>query len=323
MVESTSLVDIRRMGPAGSPPELMSVERAEAYCRALARRHYENFLVTSCLLPWRLRQPFCNVYAYCRWADDLADEQQQGERALELLDWWREELRACYRGRPNHPVFVALARTIDEHRIPIDPFLDLLIAFERDQRQHRYDTAEEVLDYCRYSAHPVGRIVLYLGRCHRDECLAPADALCTGLQLANFCQDVARDWDQGRIYLPADSLAEWGYTEADFAARRYNAAFRDLMAVEVERAERYLDSAWPLVERVAAEIRFQVALFLRGGLAILEKIRQVDYDVWSCRPKLTKRDQWRLLWRTWRHASKPVGQGPQVTNQSPGVRGKG
>ncbi len=211
--------------------------QAQAYCRRLARTHYENFTVASWLLPRKLRQHFANIYAYCRWSDDLADETAGGAESLQLLDWWQSQLDDCYRGIATHPVFVALQSTIDEFDIPIDPFRDLLIAFRQDQTQTRYETFDDLLGYCRNSANPVGRLVLYLGRCHDDRRGQLADNICTALQLANFWQDVARDYDRGRIYLPQESCRRAGYDEAMFARREFNPQFRQLLAGEVDRAE--------------------------------------------------------------------------------------
>ncbi len=291
--------ELARFGPQGTAAPVRDRATARAYCRQLARSHYENFSVASLLLPRRLRQHFYHVYAYCRWADDLADETGAPAQSAALLDWWEGQLRACYQGRAEHPVFVALAETIAEFDIPADPFLDLLTAFRRDQQQTRYATEGELLDYCRYSANPVGRLVLYLGRCADAEHFVLSDSICTGLQLANFCQDVARDYDQGRIYLPQDSWAAAGYGEADFERREFNASFRTLLKGEVDRAERFLLAGLPLAGQVPRQLRIEVELFARGGLAILQAIRAQDYDVWSRRPTVSKRQKLWLLARCW------------------------
>jgi squalene synthase HpnC len=289
-------------GPTGSVRRPPSAEEARAYCRQLARNHYENFTVASWLLPHPLRQHFYNVYAYCRWADDLADEARDPDTAGKLLDWWRDELAACLAGTARHPVFVALAETIREFEIPPEPLQDLLVAFRQDQRQTRYETFDDVLAYCRNSANPVGRLVLYLCRCHNDENVRLSDSICTGLQLANFCQDVARDFDRGRIYLPRESCRRFGYTEAMFAARECNDAFRALMAHEVERADSFLVAGMPLVPRVPRALRADVALFIEGGRAILRAIRAANYDVWSRRPTLSRGTKLRLVaWAMWKH----------------------
>jgi len=290
--------ELARFGPAaGRPAE--SLAAAQAYCRQLARTHYENFAVTNWLIPKNLRAHFYPIYAYCRWADDLADEIPDRAESLRLLDWWQAELDACYAGEARHPIFVALQPTIREFEIPRAPFADLLTAFRQDQRQTRYDSAEDVLGYCRNSANPVGQLVLHLGRCATPDRIALSDSVCTGLQLANFCQDVARDYDRGRIYLPRTSWAEFGYTEKNFAARTENDAFRHLLAHEVARAERHLVAGQPLVNRMPPHLRIQIELFIRGGLAILAKIRQLNYNVWSRRPTVTKWEQAKLFCGAW------------------------
>ncbi len=288
------------------PPSLLE---AQAYCRRLARSHYENFTVASLLLPRRLRQHFFNVYAYCRMADDLADETGDPEQSTEWLDGWEDALRACYRGRAEHPVFMALRQTIDQFDIPPEPFLDLLVAFRQDQRSTRYASFDDLLGYCRNSACPVGRLVLYLGRCHRPELLELSDSVCIGLQLANFWQDVARDYDLGRVYLPQDVCRRHGYDEAMFARRESNDAFRRVMRAEVDRAEGYLRAGLPLAERVPPELRVDVALFARGGLAVLDAIRRIDYDVWRVRPTVSRRAQLRMLAHCWWRGRRAARRG--------------
>jgi squalene synthase HpnC len=291
--------DLELYGPQSRAVKPLSPRRSRRYCRRLARRHYENFTVASLLLPWRLRQHFYNIYAYCRWADDLADEPGDPKRSLALLDWWEQHLHACYRGQTVHPVFIALAATIHKFDIPADPFVDLLVAFRQDQRVRRYEDFGQLLNYCRYSANPVGWLVLYLGRCHTPERVQMADSICTGLQLANFCQDVAADWDRGRIYLPAADRRRFGVDEEMFAARRCNEPFRRLLAAEVDQAEGYLRRGLPLVPLMPPELQLDVALFVHGGLAILRAIRRQDYDVWTARPKVTKREKLCLLANCW------------------------
>ena len=290
--------ELERFGPASNQRDVSRGD-AEAYCRQLACRHYENFSVTSWLLPKHLRQHFCNVYAYCRWADDLADEVAGDFESLELLRWWREQLAACYSGRSRHPVFVALAGTIAEFSIPLAPFATLLDAFERDQRQTRYATFDELLDYCRCSANPVGHLVLYLGRCHDEEAARLSDSICTGLQLANFLQDVAEDHGRGRIYLPQTTWHQFGYDERCFEQRLCDQRWRAMLEHECRRATALLDGGRPLLERVSRELRFQVELFIRGGLAILAEIERADYDVWSRRPAVSKLTKARLVASTW------------------------
>ncbi|HYW80891.1 MAG TPA: squalene synthase HpnC [Thermoguttaceae bacterium] len=291
--------ELQQYGPQSTPHPPPTPAAARSYCDRLARRHYENFTVATRLLPRALRQHFCNVYAYCRWADDLADETGDSDKSLELLDWWESELRDCYQGKVRHPVFVALADTIDEFEIPIEPFIDLLVAFRQDQRVNRYEHIEQLREYCRYSANPVGRLVLYLGRCHSPERVQWSDSICTGLQLANFCQDVARDFDAGRIYLPLAECRRFGYDESDFSRRECNEAFRRLLAAQVEQADGMLRDGTPLIAQMPPELRLSVALFQRGGLAILDAIRRRDYDVWTVRPTLSKMEKLRIVAGCW------------------------
>jgi squalene synthase HpnC len=282
----------------------VSLTAARTYCGRLTRTHYENFSVASFLLPRRLLRHFHAVYAYCRWADDLADEVDDGPRSLNLLRWWREELLRCYDGKPRHPVMVALHGTIHRYAIPPTPFLDLLHAFEQDQRVKCYETFDQLRNYCRYSANPVGHLVLYLCESFNPVHAGLADCVCTGLQLANFWQDVARDLDIGRVYLPAEDRHRFGYTEADLNDRRYNQAFADLMRFEVDRTRALFRQGEPLVEQMPADVRADIDLFLRGGLAILSRIERCQYNVWKSRPALSRWDKaalvsgalWRRVW---------------------------
>lgn len=276
-----------------------TLAEGRAYCRRWARAHYENFTVASWMLPRRLRQHFYHVYAYCRWADDLADETGGGGKSLELLDWWEGELLAMYAGAPRHPVMAALAETAREFNIPPDPFRQLLVAFRQDQTVHRYAARDELLDYCRSSANPVGRLVLYLGRCHDERRAALADCVCTGLQIANFCQDMRRDWERGRLYLVREIYEPLGCCESTLASGRFDAAWQQAVERHVDWAARLLRQGGRLVPLMPAELRLDVWLFVHGGLAILHKIRQQQYDVWRQRPTVLKRQQLGLLVRGW------------------------
>jgi squalene synthase HpnC len=278
---------LERFGP-GQDHLPFDRARAHRYCQQLAETHYENFTVASLLLPRRLLRHFHAVYAYCRWADDLADETGGGERALELLRWWREQLLRCYQGEASHPVFIALADTVRRYRIPPDPFLDLLRAFEQDQHVKQYDTYEQLRDYCRRSANPVGRLVLYLSRCFDAERAALSDNICTALQLANFWQDVSRDFAIGRVYLPAEDRRKFGYSDIDLEEQRFNHPFEELMRFEVDRTRDLFYRGMPLVDLVAGEVQADVELFLRGGLAVLRKIESCGYNVWAGRPALAR-----------------------------------
>jgi squalene synthase HpnC/squalene synthase HpnD len=268
------------------PPPGCPVTEAEHYTHWLATHHYENFHVVSWMLPRRLRRHFYNVYAYCRWADDLGDEIADPARALELLDWWESELNLCYEGRPSHPVFVALAPTIREFDIPAEPFRDLLAAFRQDQTIHRYPTWENLLGYCRYSANPVGRLVLYLCRYRDPERQRLSDATCTALQLANFWQDVSRDLGKGRIYIPIEALERHGLEAKDIEARifdeRYAAVMRDLIA----RTRELFAEGWPLAATLDSRLRLDIELFSRGGLAVLDAIESMGYNTLAKRPSI-------------------------------------
>jgi squalene synthase HpnC len=286
--------ELARLGPDQCPPAY-TLAAARRYCGRLAQNHYENFSVATLLLPRRLLRHFHAVYAYCRWADDLADETGGGERALRLLDWWRRELLRCYRGEAHHPVMLALRETIRRFQIPPRPFLDLLVAFEQDQKVKRYPTYAALLEYCRYSANPVGHLVLYLCEAYTPENAQLADHICTGLQLANFWQDVARDLDIDRVYLPAEDRARFGYPDADLEARRFTPAFEQLMRFEVERTRQLFARGMPLLHRIPDDVRVDIELFIRGGQAILRKIEQCQYNVWETRPVLTRWEKTGLL----------------------------
>ena len=279
--------ELARWGPQAHYG-VLSRPQAQAYCARLARTHYENFSVASLLLPRGLIPHFHSIYAYCRWADDLGDETGGGQRALGLLRWWREELLRCFEGKPHHPVMVALQDTIERFHIPARPFLDLLLAFEQDQNVKRYDTYDQVLDYCRHSANPVGHLVLYLCDCYSERAAGLSNAICTGLQLANFWQDVARDLDIGRVYLPGEDRQRFGYGDADLEARRFTPPFADLMRFEVDRARNLFETGLPLTALVPNEVQTEIELFAQGGLSILRKIEAIGYDVWRVRPVLGK-----------------------------------
>jgi squalene synthase HpnC len=283
--------------PAGDNGGKVSRQEARAYCRALARSHYENFLVASVLLPRGLREPMYSVYAYCRWADDLADEAGNARLGLAGVRWWREELRRCYAGEPRHPVFVALAETIAQFELPIQPFDDLLTAFEQDQTTARYATYDQLLGYCRYSANPVGRLVLYLFGYRDHERQQLSDFTCTALQLANFWQDVARDLDKGRIYLPLEDMSPFGYSESELLARVENAAFRRLIQFQVDRTRELFRQGEPLRDMVHRRLRLEIDMFSQGGQLVLRMIEEQGYNVLSHRPAISKRRQATLFLR--------------------------
>jgi squalene synthase HpnC len=261
---------------------------ARDYCARLAADHYENFSVVTWLTPRPLRPAFRSIYAFCRWSDDLGDEVGDPSRSLELLRWWRGELHALYEGRARHPVMIALAETVAEFDIPIAPFEALISAFEQDQVVGEYGTYAQLLDYCTRSANPVGHLVLYLARSYSEENARLADATCTGLQLANFWQDVARDLAIGRVYLPREDRIRFGYPDDDLRAVRFTPAFAALLAFEVARARALLEAGRALVPRMPRALAIDVDLFSRGGLAILDRIAAQGYDVLTRRPRLGK-----------------------------------
>jgi len=270
------------------PPSAPSLEESREYCRHLARTHYENFSVATWFLPKHLRQDFLNVYAYCRISDDLGDEVGDSAVALALLDEWETELDACYQGIPRHPVFVALAATVRKFNIPKHEFSDLLIAFRQDQTVTRFEAFDDVLNYCRYSANPVGHLVLYLCGYHDPERQQLSDYTCTALQLANFWQDVSVDYVKGRIYLPLEDLRSYSVSEDDIAQKRNTPAFCEMMRFEVARAREWFDRGLPLVNKVDKALAVDLELFSRGGQEILNAIERQGYAVLGRRPTISK-----------------------------------
>ena len=270
--------------PANAP----TAEEALAWCRRLAESHYENFHVATWFLPKALRPHFHAIYAYCRVSDDLGDEVGDRSVALALLEFWGRELDACYEGRARHPVFVALAETIRACSIPKEPFADLLKAFRQDQTVTRYRTMDEVLGYCRYSANPVGRLVLYACGYADEERFRLSDATCSALQLANFWQDVRVDFGKDRVYLPQDDMQRFSVSDETIAHGVATPEFRKLLRHEVDYARSLFEQGLPLIGRVGRDLAVDLDLFSRGGLEILHAIEQRDYDVLSARPAISK-----------------------------------
>jgi squalene synthase HpnC len=270
------------------PEVVPTLAEARAYCKRLAESHYENFHVASWFLPKALRPHFHAIYAYCRISDDLGDEVGDAAQALALLDLWGRELDACYEGHARHPVFVALAETIRECSIPKEPFADLLTAFRQDQSVTRFRTMQEVLAYCRYSANPVGRLVLYACGYTDEERFLLSDATCSALQLANFWQDVSVDFAKGRVYLPQEDMQRFGVTDETIAQGIATPGFRALLDYEVDFARRLFEEGLPLIGMVTSDLALDLDLFSRGGLEILRAIERQDYDVLSARPAISK-----------------------------------
>ncbi len=280
------------------PPEYAIPDRAPSpaeareYCRRLARSHYENFSVASWFLPQALRQHFFNLYAYCRISDDLGDEVGDTAASLQLLDQWENELNACYEGHhnrnPRHPVMVALAETVRKFEIPKHEFADLLAAFRQDQTVTRYETFDDLLGYCRYSANPVGHLVLYLCGYRDSERQQLSDYTCTALQLANFWQDVSADLAKGRIYLPLEDLRRFGVNEGVIRDGQNTSAFCQMMKFEVGRAREWFTQGLPLIAKVDGKLAIDIELFSRGGQEILNAIERQHYAVLGRRPAISK-----------------------------------
>jgi squalene synthase HpnC len=268
-----------------------SLDEAYAYCSAVAKEHYENFAVTSVLLPKRLKPAIQAVYSFCRYTDDLGDEAE-GDR-LALLDEWELELVSIYGGAPHHPIMVALKDVVSTFGIPDEPFRRLIQANRMDQRDVRFDAYTDLLHYCEHSATPVGRMVLHVLGETSPESFRLSDATCTALQLANFWQDVKRDRAMDRIYIPREDMASFGYTEEELTLGIVTQAFRNLMRFEVGRAQDLFDEGLTLVDRITGRAKLDVALFSKGGMRVLNAIRDQDYDVLSHRPTVSKR---RKLW---------------------------
>ena len=296
-VADAQSLEANRAALADSPPSVaMTLDEAYALCGHLARRHYENFTIASWLMPRAMRRHMHAIYAYARCADDFADE----ERSLARLDDWERELDLAYAGRPRHPVFIALADTIRRFDIPRAPFAALLRAFRSDVTFQGFETIEDLMGYARDSANPVGHLVLYLFGYRDPRRQALSDRVCSGLQLANFWQDVAIDLDKGRIYFPRADLHRFNLSEGALARRETTPEFRALMRHEIAYARRLLCEGAALHSLVDGRLSRDVLMFAGGGLAILRAIEVVGYDVFQRRPRLSKLDYLKLGWRAWR-----------------------
>jgi squalene synthase HpnC len=265
---------------------------AYAWCAKLAHSHYENFTIASWLMPRAMRRHVHAIYAYARIADDFADE----ERSIAQLDQWQHELELAYAGVPRHPVMVALADTVRRYDIPPEPFVDLLKAFRSDVEFQGFETTADLLGYTRYSANPVGHLVLYLFGFRDAERQRLSDLICTGLQLANFWQDVAIDLAKGRIYFPRCDMEQYRVTVEDLHHGKVTAGFIGLMRHEILRAREMLLAGAALSTLVGRGLRRDVLMFAGGGLAILRAIERAGYDVFRARPALTRLDYVKLGW---------------------------
>lgn len=254
--------------------------------------HYENFPVASILLPKRLRPAVQTIYAFARSADDIADEgNAPQELRLELLTAYEKALDRMENGlAAKSPLFLELGEVVHYFRLPLQPFRDLISAFKQDVVKTRYADFDDLKDYCRRSANPVGELMLHLYGEANENNLEASDAICTSLQLINFWQDVAIDWKKERIYLPQDDMQTFGVTETHLKQQHADEAFRNLMCFQVERARALMLSGAPLAKRLPGRIGWELRLIVQGGLRILERLEAVDYDVFRRRPKLGKLD---------------------------------
>jgi squalene synthase HpnC len=257
-------------------------------------------------LPRPLRRHFYHIYAFCRWSDDLGDEIDNSGQSLDLLSWWRQEILDLYAGQTRHPILLALQETISQFQIPSAPFLDLISAFEQDQRFPRYETFAQLLDYCRRSANPVGRLVLYLFRQCELEKVQLSDEICTGLQLVNFWQDLRRDFAKGRIYLPWEEVQRFDCEQMFSASDSSQVcpSFRDLIRFQAERTAGFFQRGRKLLDLLPFSLRSEIELIILGGERLLQRIAAVDYDTWTTRPALSTWTQTalltRALWNRWR-----------------------
>jgi len=276
------------------PPSPVSLAEAQAACLRLAGKHYENFTVISWLVPRRLRPHLAALYGFCRTVDDLGDEAP-GDR-VELLDRFEGMLRDAVAGRDTtHPILIALQKTVVDYDLPEQLLIDLVTANRLDQISHRYETYEDLLRYCSFSAVPVGRLFLLLYG-YRDEKLHQlSDATCTALQLTNFWQDIRRDRAIGRVYLPQEDMDRFGVHEDDLDRAVASDSLRRLVAFEVGRAAALFEQGWPLVKQVHGHLRVDLALFSRGGQAVLKKIADQDFDTLITRPIVGGKDKLRLF----------------------------
>ena len=281
-----------------TPGERPSLAEAQAWCKRLAETHYENFHVATFFLPASLRPHFHSLYAFCRTSDDLGDEVGDTALATRLLSEWRTMLHECFAQpeRSRHPVFVALQPTIAARDLPIAPFDDLITAFEQDQVYTHHQSLATLEEYSRYSANPVGRLVLLVSGYSELELMALSDEICTGLQLANFYQDIVTDWvDRGRRYLPADAMQRFSVTDEQIAERRFDANFRALMEFLVDDARARLLRGQRIATLVQTDLGATLSLFAKGGHAILDAIAAQGYDTLRSRPTVTKAAKLRLL----------------------------
>ena len=304
---------IHRIGVARSPalavplPPSLDIEACYRYCEALCRARHHNYPVGSMFARSALRKHIFALFAFARVADDFADEAAYEGRRVRELDRWEEQLHAAYRGHAEHPVFIALADTVDKFDLPITEFSELLSGFRTDLERRRYATFDELLSYTRQAAEPVGRLLMYIGGYRAPELHAYAEDLSTALAFSRLIQDVPSDWERGRVYMPAEDLRHFGVSEADIATRRVSAAVGNLVRFEVARARALFERARPLVDVVGADLAVELALTWHGGMRILDKIDHVGKRLFAHRPQLNAADKALVLARAlaWRGETLP------------------
>jgi squalene synthase HpnC len=304
---------IHRIGVARSPalavplPPSLEIEACYRYCEALCRARHHNYPVGSMFARSHLRKHIFAMFAFARVADDFADEAAyEGRRAREL-DRWEEQLHNAYRGHAEHPVFVALADTVDKFDLPITEFIELLSGFRTDLERRRYATFDELLSYTRQSAEPIGRLVLYIGGYRAPELHAYAESLSTAMAIARLIQDIPSDWERGRVYLPAEDLRHFGVSENDIASRRVSASVGNLVRFEVARTRALFEHARPIVDIVGSDLAVELALTWHGGMRILDKIESTGKRLFAQRPTLNTADKALVLARAlaWRGETLP------------------
>jgi squalene synthase HpnC len=289
-----------------------SIDDAQAYCEKIAKAHYENFVITNHFTPPEVRNHIQNVYAFCRYGDDLGDDAPfPPDERMMLLQAWLEDLRIAHddnwNGTPRHPILIALAHTSKTFNIPIKPYEKLITAFMWDQERIQYSSWDELKQYCEHSADPVGHLFLYVYGHDNDELRHLADSTCTALQLANHWQDIRRDLVQGRRYLPLETMEKYQYTIEDYNNMIYDERWVKILKEEVDRAQALFDEGKKLWSKVDAHLAVDLEMFTLGGEEILKSIRKQRYNTWVKRPKVSKFKQIRLLFyakRKWRKISK-------------------
>lgn len=276
-----------------------TLENAYVQCIKMAQSHYENFPVASRLLPKHLRRPIAVIYAFARRADDFADEGHlTQEERLALLSGFTQELDVIQQAHQSEDfTFIALADVIDKHQLPISLFHDLLTAFKMDVVKNRFTNFGEVMEYCRFSANPVGRLLLHLNDATSAQNLGYSDSICSALQLINFLQDISQDLEENnRIYLPQNEMQKFGVTEDDIRNKITNPATRQLIEFQIRRALKLLQSGAPLGKVLKGRMGFELRMTIMGGSRILYKLNQQHDNVFS-RPRLSK---WDIIWIVWK-----------------------